>query len=257
MTTFSNIAYAEIDLKFDRNLFIEEYDREIYSRSSPFVPIYDQWGKMRELNSFWNVLESERFEKYDKLIQEGATELDGATHQWDMVNLMSTENKSTPTGAYWRNKNRYEKKFVKPEFENLEILKWINANIPAKQIIGIHCVSIEPGSWATIHRDSKWPEQGNNPAMHNGFYQDGFVVICLNISNGESPLLWSLDHEIQTPRSTDADCFMISDYFYHAVPVVKTRRRQIRVSIIPDDNLSALIKTGTEVIVPDDYQYTL
>ena len=258
MPNISNIPYAEVNLKYDKELFVEEYDREIYPRSGPFIPIFDQWNKMQRLNHIWNVLSKEKFDLYDAMQQHGARKVnDQVTHQWDMVNLMQSEGGSPlGGGAYWRNRNRHNNQYIKKEFKDLQIVKWIQDNVPAQRIVGIHCVSIEPGAFATIHRDYYWPEKSPNPAAANGFFREGFCVLCLNISSGGSPLLWCLDHEPDKPRAVDADCFIISDYFFHAVPEVTSRRRQIRISFVPDEKFASLINYDTAVVLPDDYQYT-
>jgi len=174
-----------------------------------------------------------------------------------MVNLMQAEgDRPDGGGANWRHRNLRSAKVLKPQFKDLAILQWIQENLPCETITGIHCVSIEPGGFAAIHRDGGWKLDEPNPARANGFYRQGFVVVTLNISNGGVPLLWALDHETRSPRSADTDCYMISDYFMHAVPLTQSRRRQIRVSMVPNAALSAMMLTDQAVILPDDYEFT-
>ena len=254
---FSNIAYAKLNLTFDRELFTEEYDEIIIPNSEQFVSIADQWHNMEQLNSIWKVIPVDKFDQYNQIIKDGGKEINGATHQWRMLQLMTSNNDAgtTTSGAYWRSRNRFNDMRIKDQYANLSIIKWIKENIPNKRIVSIHCVCIDPNSYATIHRDAYWGGEGNSPALDNGFYRDGFVVINLNISSGGSPLLWSLDHEKTQPRSVNEDVYMISDYFFHAVPMVNTLRRQIRISVEPTPELADIIVSGTEVTIPAHYKF--
>lgn len=259
MTDFSNIAYAGLNLSYDRDAFIKEYDSLILPNSSPFIGVNEQWSHMKPLNKYWHVMSQETFEEYDKIISNGGSSVGGVSHQWQMVNMMQARGEAKHLGgAFWRHRNMNNETVVKPEFKDSIIRKWIVENIPHEKIFGIHCVSIDPGSYASIHRDLSWKKDNiSNPGLNNGWFKNGFVVINLNISTGGSPLLWALDHERESPRSVyeEEDAFIISDYFLHAVPIVKTMRRQIRVSIVPTPELYDLIKQQTAVILPDDYVY--
>jgi hypothetical protein len=257
MSPYANIAHASLKLSYDKELFVREYDEHIFPASKPFIPITDQWYNMQRLNPLWHVLPADRFRYYDDLITTGATEVNGVTHQWDMVNLMQAQGDSpNGGGAYWRHRNLDNPKTIKPQFKDLQIVRWIQDTLPAEAITGIHCVSIEPSGFATIHRDGYWAGSGPNPAKRNGYYNQGYVVVNINVSNGGVPLLWCMDHEQETPRAADSDCYLVSDYFLHAVPLTTTRRRQIRVSMIPTDDLRKLIDESTAVIIPDGYKFT-
>jgi hypothetical protein len=48
---------------------------------------------------------------------------------------------------------------------------------------------------------------------------------------------------------------MTSDYFLHGVPVCASRRRQIRITGIPTDDLEGLIAEGTKIPIPSDMEY--
>jgi hypothetical protein len=256
MPQFANIVYAELNLNFDRNEFINEYDCHVLPNSVPFVTTQKQWYNMKRLNHIWNVIPQDKYDEWEALALSGQS-INGLTHQWNMVNFLQVDGVKTDSGTVWKMLYRYTNKILKEQFKNLKITQWIYDNIPAERIVGIHCVSIEPGGFATPHRDKAGIPNQPNPALNNGFYRDGFVVVNLNISSGNSPLLWSLDHEQETNvRSTNADCCMISDYFHHAVPLCTDRRRQIRVSILPTPELATLIKEDTVVTIPSDYQFT-
>ena len=256
---YSNFAYAELNLSFNKELFVQEYDDQIFPSSQPFVDIYKNWELTEQYNSIWNIVPLDFYQTYAKDITNRGP-INGQTSQWDMVNLMRTESNTTGIhegGASWRNINRYNKTVVKDEFKNLEIVKWIYNNLSAERIIGMHCVSIEPGGFSTIHRDMYWDKLTPNPAINNGFFQDGFVVVNINISSGGVPLRWCLDgNDIDTPRDTaDLDCYIISDYFRHAVPMTTDRRRQIRVSLLPTKKLLNLINWTTAITLPNNYKF--
>jgi len=257
MQPFANIAYADLKVNYDKEIFVCEYDEYIFPASKPFISITDHWDTMQRLNSLWHVLPENLFTYYNNLITAGATEVNGITHQWNMVNLMQAEGDAPDGGgAYWRSRNLANPKHIKSQFKNLEIVKWINNILPAETIVGIHCVSIEPSGFVTMHRDIFWAGAGPNPARRNGYYNQGYVVVNINISSGGVPLLWCLDHEIENPQAADSDCYLISDYFLHAVPLTMSRRRQIRVTMIPTAELRNLIDNSTAVVISNDYNFT-
>lgn len=259
-----NIPYAELNLTYDKAAFAQEYDDAILPTEKPFITLFDQWYRMRELNPTWNVISQEQFDYCSDLIRQGIRSHNGVGYQWGMVNLMRAADDLPDTGrptnnggAGWRNKSRAAEKFIKDEFKDLQIVKWIQENIPAKRFVGMHCVSIEPNGWAGPHRDIMWPHgHGPNPAERNGFYREGYALVCLNISSGGVPLKWALDTDLTTPLEADADCYMTSDYFMHAVPMCSSRRRQVRVAFVPDDGFESLLKMDTAIVLPDDFEYS-
>lgn len=257
--SFSRVAYAEVLVDYDRDQFIREYDDHILPASKPFISINSQWQNMQQWNNIWNVLPQSVFEEYNHLLQQQTHPSSGEkTHQWNMVNLVQVlGNIPSGGGAWWRHQNLNKKKEIKPEFENLLIVRWIKEHLPIQELIGIHCVSIEPNGFSTIHRDNYWQGTATNPAAQNGFYNLGYVVICLNISDGGVPLLWCLDRdETNPPRRANTKAFLTSDYFHHAVPLTTTRRRQIRISFRPTEKLRQILDWSSAVILPKDYAYT-
>jgi len=256
---YRNFAYATLNLSFDRDRFIDEYDQRIWPVSQPFVSIQTAWTRTKQLNDYWQIVPTALLDQYElKVSQVDNTTVVSDTAQWDMIQLMYVDGAEPPevSGSGWRNTHLDHEWKLKPQFADLAIIDWIHNNIPMKKIVGIHCVSIEPGGFSNIHRDVYWLNSGINPAANNGVYRKGFVVVTLNISNGGVPLLWSLDgDDVYRPRGEDSDCYMISDYFYHAVPVTQSRRRQIRITGIPDDAFHDCIKPGTEIILPDNYRF--
>jgi hypothetical protein len=49
--------------------------------------------------------------------------------------------------------------------------------------------------------------------------------------------------------------YIISDYFLHGVPLTTSRRRQIRITGIPNDDFAKLLDMDTAVTIPADYKY--
>jgi len=96
---------------------------------------------------------------------------------------------------------------------------------------------------------------GSNPILNNGLAHKGYVVVTLNITNGGVPLYWSLDNDVETARFADDSIYLSSDYFLHGVPVVTSRRRQVRIMGVPGAGFDQLIDRGRAVVLPDDYEY--
>jgi len=256
MWTTHNLAYAELALDFDSLKFISEYDQHILPEQQQFVQVHKQWRWMPLLNPVWQIISDQEFAHCDRSVAAGETSFGSMTHYWQAVNLMRLESGEHGLGAEWRSLNFSRPLEVKERFRDLAIVDWIQQNIPAKKIVGIHCVSILPNNFATPHRDAAWANDSQpNPAMNNGFFRSGHVVTCLNLSDGGSPLLWAMDHEKNSPRSTNAKCYISNDYFVHGVPRVSSLRRQIRISYVPKDDLMDLLVPGSVVTIPDDYVF--
>lgn len=256
MTDNKNIAFAKLNLDFDEKEFANEFDTCIMPHTRPFGLVHTTWTLMPELNKHWHLISDDKFDHYNNIFNAGGTVFDNTTHHWRATNLMKNEQLSEwSTGTGFRSLSRHTTTTLKDQFKNLQITKWINDNIPAKRIIGIHCVSIDPGGFGSMHRDLHWTGPSPNPAANNGFFKEGFVVVCLNISNGGVPLLWAMDHEKLTPKAIDAKCYIGNDYFIHGVPETLSRRRQIRISFEPAQEFYQLIESDTMLTVPDDYNY--
>jgi len=266
---FRNIVYAKLNIDFDRELFIEEYDKFILpdgmwiSNKNP--------TNSAELNDIWGMVPSELYCTTDYFEQDGdyttSRTVRGERRMWIMKQLMSmrTEGITDPYmlkmaplgGPGLRNVTLSTdyKFFVKPEFENLEIVKWIQ-NLPIEEIHSLHCVSLAPGCFATIHRDQKSMYDGDSSAGMSKVFNSGFVTLSLNISSGGSPLWYALDgKDITKPYKVDDPVFITNDYFSHGVGVCTERRRQIRITAIPKPELYDLIDQSTLHEIPLDYQY--
>jgi hypothetical protein len=123
----------------------------------------------------------------------------------------------------------------KPEFEDLAITKFIKA-LPLTNIIGARCVSLDPGTFAAIHTDSN-----GDTLPNNHLWENGFVNLSLNISDGGVPLFYALPHEPERARFANDPLFMLNDFYLHGVPLTTSRRRQIRITGRPTEGFEALV----------------
>jgi hypothetical protein len=164
-------------------------------------------------------------------------------------------------GSCMRNHHLNRLYKIKPEFKHLKIVEFILKQLPFKRIVSIHCVSLEPGSFSNIHRDVRYSPTAGLPftstaGVNNGLYQQGHVIVALNISDGGVPLWWALDGVDNKKVSTINDpVYIHSDYFLHGVPICTSRRRQIRITGVPSSRMNDLIDHSRKVMLPDDYKF--
>jgi hypothetical protein len=271
---FKNLTYAKLNLDFDKELFSKEYDERILPNG-----VLTGNGNLSVrattfLNKVWGMVPPEEYHKVSVYEQPG----DASTYKfvekerpsWRMEQLMylDTHEVTDPLllkygpegrGPSIRNEtldNKFTWK-IKPKYQDLQIVKWINENLPFERIQGFHCVSIEPGGFANIHRDSKGFYASTSSAGDNRLYKSGYVVINLNISDGGVPLYWSLDGaDAKQYHLVNDSVYLTNDYFAHGVPIVKSRRRQLRITGIPKPEMWDLFSPETIMSVPDDYKYT-
>jgi hypothetical protein len=269
---FKTLAYAKLNLSFNRDIFIKEYDDVILSYAKPITNSLSSIKETQELNRKWNMIPPELYDTGDYFEQPGDTlsyrHVERDRKQWMMTQLMELDilNVDNPLmqrlasfgGTSLRNETLDDKyKFkIKPEFENLQIWKWINDNLPMQKINSVHCVSIDEGGMATIHRDRKGLYDSDSSAGINKVYNEGYVVITLNISNGGVPLYWALDgKDIEYVRTSDDDVYLTNDYFVHGVPICTFRRRQVRVTGIPKPELYDIINKSNMVDFGPNYKF--
>lgn len=270
MADFSGLAYAKLNLDFDHDLFAKEYDEKILPYGTPICSSEVANRLTTELNKAWKMVDPLIYNNCDKFTQTGdgttARVIHGKYKMWTQVQLLEPDLTNITDPILERFKHhisirnetlRGELKFnIRKEFENLAVYAWIKENLPFKEIKNIHCVSLEPGTFATIHRDLKAAKSTGAISSANRLFADGFVVICLNITDGGAPLYWSLDGiDAQYPKLANDSVYIANDYFLHGVPVTTSRRRQIRVTGIPDPKLWELLNHDTKVVVEDDYQF--
>jgi len=268
---YSTIAYAKLNLDYDKDLFIREYDQRILPNTKQISNSEYVVFRTASLNKVWKMVPEDMYQNivasyYDT---EGnfKRHTDGRIPTWQMEQLMyvkadgldeqilKVSNNGYGGGTTLRN-SAYDKEwFVKPQYEDLEIVKFIKT-LPFKKIIFMHCVSLEPGEFAGIHRDSKGATQGQMTNADNMLSKQGYVVLTLNISDGGVPLYWALDgKDRKKPMLANESAYITSDYFLHGVPVTTSRRRQIRITGIPTEDFAKLVDLDTAVTIPKDYRY--
>ena len=271
---FTNLAYAKVNLNFDAELFATEYDQHILPHGISICNSVETLNASAPINEYWGMIPPDEYTKADVWQQTGpATTLKYIKQQrpqWKMVQLMGLDiteitdplllRFSKQGGPSLRNETLDPKyKFaIKPYFANLQIYKWIVENIPMEEIRSLHCVSIEAGGLATIHRDIKglYTGIGTSSGSDNRVYKNGYVIINLNISSGGGPLWWCLDGlGVLDPQKSDDQVYLTNDYFLHAVPLMTGRRRQIRIMGKPKPELWNMFESSGMITLPDDYQY--
>jgi hypothetical protein len=268
MNPYVNIAYARLNLDFDHRLFALEFDKLISPHSKSINNNKQSWERTRKLNQTWGMVDPETYDKCTVEVDYKQIEMRGIP-QWKMTQLMYLETNDSDSemlkreaafgGTYARNLTLHRDWKIKPQFEKLKLVKFIKT-LPFKSMNSIHCVSLKPGSFASIHRDSRWFEGSDVPnvAGKNGVFKQGFVIITLNISDGGVPLYWALDDKyVNDAYHANDPVYMCSDYFLHGVPVCTGQRRQIRITGIPTDDLANLIDQDSKIMVPPDMEYAV
>jgi hypothetical protein len=265
MNPFANVAYAKLNLDFDHVLFAKEYDEYILPTSIPISTGWHTWTNTRELNRAWNMVSPEAYDQCAVETEFGKMD-PRQIPQWQMAQLMCLRTEDTDSdfvkqragvgGTFMRNLHLDRTWEIKPEFAHLEIVKFAQS-LPLTKMVSIHCVSLAPETFASIHRDVRHnPNVGTPLTANNGVYQQGFVVITLNITDGGVPLYWSLDGvDSYQLRKVNDPVYLISDYFLHGVPLCSSRRRQVRVTGIPTPELMDLVDHGSKLELPADYKF--
>lgn len=253
---FKNIAYSKVNLDYDKDVFIKEYDEIILPNSTSICNSLNSIKETEELNKIWNMIDPDEYNNGDYFTQDG----DATTyrnfkrqrHQWKMLQLLRLDTVNITDelllsmadfgGPSLRNETLDPKYTfnIKPEYEHLKIWEWIKS-LPFEKINSVHCVSLEEGDMATIHRDEKGLYDNGSSATNNKVYNNGYVVLCINLSNGGVPLYWSLDKDQEKFLLADDDLYLINDFFLHGVPICTSRRRQIRITGIPKPELYNLL----------------
>jgi len=268
MNPYTNIAYARLNLDFNHEFFALEYDKMIQRNSKAINNGKQSWERTRKLNQSWGMVDPDTYDKCSVELSYRNTD-PREIPAWQMEQLLYTEPTEEDSemlkrevafgGTYARNLALDREWKIKPQYKKLRIVEFINT-LPFKKIVSIHCVSLEPGRFASIHRDSRWFENSDIPnvAGKNGIIRQGFVVLTLNISDGGVPLYWAFDDKyVHTPYKANDPVYICSDYFLHGVPVCTSRRRQIRVTGIPGEGFDKLIDQDSKILVPDDMQYAV
>lgn len=244
---FSNLIYAKLNFDYSEDTFIREYDQHILPNSVPIGNNALGWSKTKLINKFWNMVPDAVYEQADVLddknniIKQGYPCWEGTSLIFAYIRDETERDLSRHGSVAFRNtrKGSYPYAF-KDKYNNLEIVKFIK-NLPITEIIGIRCVSLQPGGMATIHRDSNSYNYGESTARNNHLWKDGYISITLNLSNGGKPLYYSLDDEIENPMLIDDKIYLFNDFVLHGVPIVESRRRQIRITAKPTAELEKFV----------------
>ena len=266
------LAYSKLNLEFDRDLFIKEYDERILPNGIPINNDLISIKQTEKLNRVWGMVDPALYNTGDTYIQPGdhttMKSIKRNIPAWTMTQLMQLDTASVSDpllkltgpigGTSLRNETlTSEYRFtVKPHFADLAIVQWIKNNLPLTNIRSIHCVSLEPGSFATIHRDAKGLYSEKSSAGVNRVFGQGFVTVCINVSSGGVPLYWSLDgaDAAHSYKANDM-VYLSNDYFLHGVPVCTSRRRQVRVTGIPVNGFYELLDQATTIDVGQGYSF--
>lgn len=266
---FSTLAYAKLNLSFDRELFIKEYDERIYPKSFPISAGVKSIDHTIRLNQTWDMVDPTIYEQINtnSVDEKGVyTPIDRGRKSWVMRQLLEMDKtgitdpvllKFASIGGVGLRNAAYQNNFrIKEDCKDMEIVNWITKTLPFEKIVSIHCVALDPDSFAPIHRDDKSLFDNTSSIKTNLFYKNNFVIININISSGGVPLYWGLDMpNADNCYKADEDVYLTNDYFLHGVPQVTSRRRQIRVSGIPKIEMYELFDKTSIIDVGTDYLF--
>lgn len=269
---FETVVFSKLNLEFDRELFIHEYDNYIYPNTIPITNNVTTIPILGQLNEKWKMVPTDVYDTGDVFVPgedfSKSVYVKRERPGWQFVQLMGIDRTqlthplldyaSKYGGVSFRNEtlDHHYNFSVKQPYKDLEIVKWIKKTLPFKKLNSIHCVSIEPGGFSMIHRDAMGLYSSKSSAGINRVYKNGYVIINLNLSSGGVPLYWSLDgKDADVPYKVDDMVYLTNDYFFHGVPIVTSRRRQVRVMGIPDDSLWDLLDKSTMIDIGHDYQF--
>ena len=266
---FSTLAYAKLNLTFDRELFIKEYDDRIYPKSFPISTGIGSINHTIKLNQTWNMVHPDIYEQIDTHTMNDKGErifLDRGRKSWVMRQLLEMDTtgvtdpvllKFAKIGGVGLRNAAYQNTFtVKEDCKDMKIVDWIFKTLPFEKIVSIHCVAIDPDGFAPIHRDDRSLFDDKSSIGSNIFYKNNFIIININISDGGVPLYWGFDiPNTNTCYKVNDDVYLTNDYFLHGVPMVTSRRRQIRVSGIPKPEMYQLFDEASIADVGNDYKF--
>lgn len=265
---YENTIYAKLNIDFDRELFCKEYDEFILPKStSLYYPAQNCVDNTKELNKFWGMVDPELYDSASVSNFSGDKMPTGRA-KWKLLQLLELDPKhfeqypellALPDygGIAVRSMTRDKPWTIKPEFADLNLVKFVYEKLPLERIVSFHTVSNEPGDFTVIHRDARHVVS-NEPSRlaNNGLYKDGYVLITLNLSDGGQPLWWCLDND-RTPIKSNEKCYLTNDYFLHGVGVMTSRRRQVRITGWPTKELRELIDESTRMTIPSDFNFNI
>lgn len=269
--TFEHIAYAKLNLNFDKQSFIKEYDEFVLPRATRVANYQYYTNYTRKLNKIWNMVPDEIYDKGDSIYFENNQKKfhQGTYRAWmkyqmmeldtsDITDLVSLDlhNKDAIVSPVIGIDSLIENNFkLKEECKDSVIANWVLENLPFYKIKSIFCISLEAGSFSVIHRDRNFP---NDPTkvVQNLTAKSGILTVNINITNGGVPLLWALDQDdVSSPIKADDDVYITSDHFMHGIPLCTDIRRQIRIKGIPKPEFWTLIDPNAIVELEENYPY--
>jgi len=250
MFDYSKIVYNRLNLDYDRDEFIEEYDQLIFPNSPDIEALQmENYDLSNRLNSVWKMVPQELYPKQclgvvDPIDPSKRTILRNEIPAWKIESLVfcpddkETAYKSWFGSIVFRNNNLSRNFIWKPQYQNLKISKFIK-NLPITDIKMVRCFMLMPGSFIGIHRDSALESLSSNKIWENGY-----ISITLNLSSGGSPLWYmkEFSHDLDTIdwtkfyKTDDDHAFLFNDYYPHGVPIISSIRRQIRITAKPTMN---------------------
>lgn len=244
------VAYGKLNLEFDREVFIKEYDEFILPNSLPITNGLRSWDLTRPINNAWGMVDPETYDKCNVTEYLGGEIINRGIEQWLATSLteLITDDERLRRGSgigsvAIRNNMLGSGNYVfKDIYKDLAITKWIQ-QLPISKFIGVRCVSLKPDTFASIHRDENnvnHQERGSSLGS-NKLWRAGFVSITLNISDGGQPIYFSIDSDKMNPIKVNDQVYLFNDYCLHGVPLVTSRRRQIRITGTPTEELLSLI----------------
>ena len=260
MMEFDSMVAAElINLDYDQDAFINEYDRCILTASSNVRNGQDVLFNTINANLKWNMVDPDKYVKADVRSRSGEP-IDNGYPSWkgaSLVYLDSTEselsenskNGSVSIRNYVLDRHGEFKFF--PQYEDLMITKYIKS-LPLTTIIGVRCVSLRADTFAIIHRDNSnfLPSSQRSLEVQrmvdNYLWKQGFVQITINLSDGGVPMFYSDTSELgDSYKAINYPVYLFNDFFYHGVPLTTSRRRQIRITGRPTAELSKYINVDS------------
>lgn len=253
MINFHSLVVAElINLDYDQQAFIDEYDNRILPVSSNVRNGQDVLFGTIQANADWNMVDPNKYINADVRSKTGAP-IDNGYPSWKGASLVyldsaekelseNSKNGSVSIRNYVLDRHGEFKFF--PEYEDLLITRYIKS-LPLETIIGVRCVSLRADTFAVIHRDNSnfLPSSQRSlevqKMVDNYLWKQGFVQITINISDGGVPMYYSNAPGLEKEYNTvNYPVYLFNDFFYHGVPLTTSRRRQIRVTGRPTPELA-------------------
>jgi hypothetical protein len=262
MIDYNTLISAKLNLTYNKQLFIDEYDKHILPISTPVLNGPRQGIVTAKTNIEWNMVPPEIYSQGQVRSPTAEKSVKTAYPSWNGCSLLYLD--TTDETLHLGSKNgsvairNYaldhmgEWKFYE-KFENLEITKFIK-NLPLTDLIGIRCVSLQENTFAIIHRDdthfltTKQEFLETQKMVNNHIWNSGFVQITINLSDGGAPLYYGITDSLDSNYKTiNDDIYLFNDYAYHGVSLTNSRRRQIRVTGRPTLELVKLIEESTVI----------